>query len=103
MTYDVPTLGPCCICETYSGVTVILMLNKRAPIPGHGWGCAICGLPSDGAVAVFCDSCFEFIEAGASPVFACRGYPGSDGRIPFAELSKEHFDHKKVDHNGARE
>ena len=31
MTDGPTTLGPCCICETYSGVTVILMLNKRAP------------------------------------------------------------------------
>jgi hypothetical protein len=101
MTDDIPTLGSCCICETYTDVTVILMLPLRSPIPGHGWGCAVCGLPSDGATAVFCEACYEFIEAGANPLFVCRGYPGSDGRIPFAELSDERFDHKNIDHNGA--
>jgi hypothetical protein len=88
-----PSLGSCCICETFEGVMVILLINRRAPVPGHGWGCAICGLPSDGACAVFCEPCYEFIEAGASPIFACRGWPGSDGRIKFTELSDEHFDH----------
>jgi hypothetical protein len=81
------SLGPCCFCETYTGVTVIVMLNRRAPIAGHGWGCAVCDLPSDGAVAVFCESCY--------------GYPGSDGRIPYSELSPEHFDHRDVEHEGA--
>jgi hypothetical protein len=96
VTDDMPGLGPCCICETYVGVTVILMLPRRGPIPGHGWGCAVCGLPSDGATAVLCESCFEFVEAGAKPIFVCRGYPGSDGRMRYSELPDEHFDHNNA-------
>lgn len=92
------SLGSCCICETFEGVRVIVMLDRRAPIPGHGWGCAVCDLPSDGAVAVFCEPCMEFIEAGAKPVFVCRGYPRTDGRVRYSELSDEHFNHNEVVH-----
>lgn len=99
MSEALPSLGSCCICETFVGVTVILMLPRRSPIAGHGWGCAVCPLPSDGATAVFCESCYEFIEAGANPVYVCRGWPGSDGRALFTELSPEHFDHRDVNHD----
>jgi hypothetical protein len=98
MSDGAPSLGPCCICETYVGVTVILMLPRRGPIPGHGWGCAVCGLPSDGATAVLCEGCYEFVEAGATPIFVCRGYPGSEGRMLYSALSDEHFDHRAALH-----
>lgn len=78
-------LGPCCICETTIGVRNILMLRHKAPIAGHGWGCVVCNLPHDGAVAVVCDAC-----VGQPLKFACRGYPSADGRIPIAELTGTH-------------
>jgi hypothetical protein len=73
------------------------MLHYKASIKGHGWGCVICGLPSDGAVAALCDSCLiQFQRKGAELKFACRGYPASEGRIPIAQLVGVH------DHNMER-
>jgi hypothetical protein len=90
---DIPELGSCCICEREDGVRNILMLNKRGPIPGHGWGCFVCGLPADGASAVLCDSCFEAVQGGTAQIkWACRGYPAEDGRILIDALT-EPFDH----------
>ena len=83
-------LGPCCSCEcTGPQVRNIIMVHKRAVVPGHGWGCVICNLPFDGASYVQCDDCFDLQR---EPVYACRGYPGKDGRIPITELT-EPFDH----------
>ena len=86
-------LGPCCICETEGGVRNIVMLNKKSPVPGHGWGCLVCGLPSDGASAVLCDPCLELYQEDENTLkFACRGYPAIDGRIPIDRL-EGHHDH----------
>ena len=89
-------LGPCCCCEKIRpDVRNIMMLHKRAPIPGRGWGCLVCGLPSDGAVYVCCDEC---LEKKRKPKFACRGYPKSDRRIPIEQLT-ESFKHDEVMHH----
>jgi hypothetical protein len=85
-------LGPCCICEGTRGVINILMLDQRSPIPGRGWACFQCGASADGAIAVVCRRCekrygqamFQHLR------FACKGYPGSDGRVPIGELAGEH-------------
>jgi hypothetical protein len=97
-------LGPCCGCgETKVGVRNIVMLGLRAPIAGHGWGCAVCDVPSDGAVAVFCDPCLDAFQRdprldGQGPLkFACRGYPTTEGRIPIARLTQS-FKHKLSRH-----
>lgn len=92
-------LGACCICETTEGVTAILMLDRFAPVPGHGWGCAVCGLPAEGAVAVLCDKCADSrLNGGVELRFVCRGYPAIDGRIPYGELSPEVFEHDRAKH-----
>jgi hypothetical protein len=91
--------GTCCICERAEGVTNILMLDQRAPIPGHGWGCVVCGLPSDGAVAVLCDACLDLYAKQHDALrFVCRGYPGHEGRVPISELSPEPFTHDEAKH-----
>jgi hypothetical protein len=95
---DMPDLGPCCICgATGPTVRTILMLNAKAPVRGHGWGCGVCGLPPHGASVVLCDACVAQYEGSGAPydiedalTFVCRGYPGSDGRLPIAELLGEH-------------
>jgi hypothetical protein len=94
-------LGPCCICETRVGVTNILMLQRRAPIAGHGWGCVVCNLPSDGAVVVLCDGCMELFEAGAAPLFVCKGYPRTEGRMPMTEFHGAPFHHDDTIHRAA--
>lgn len=99
---DEPSLGPCCGCErdTAGSAHNVAMLNFRTMIPGHGWGCFVCHLPSDGATAVLCDDCYERMERGEEDVirFACRGYPGTEGRAPISEFT-EPFDHdRSIEH-----
>jgi hypothetical protein len=86
---DEHDLGPCCGCER-SGPEVrvrhILMLDRRGPVPGHGWGCFVCGLPADGATAVLCDPCAENYREDATTLrFVCNGWP-QEGRVAIAEL-----------------
>jgi hypothetical protein len=86
---DTPSLGPCCNCGTTENVRNIVMLARRAPTPGSGWGCVVCGLPSDGAVAVMCDDCLE-----QEPRAVCDGYPVAGKRVPIEQLAAEAFDHR---------
>lgn len=79
---DLP-LGSCGACSG-PGARYLILLTFKAPIPGHGWGCRICGLPDDGATAVVCDRC---LEVGRPVVSACRGYPATEGRIAFDRLT----------------
>jgi|SRR5579871_4870459 len=92
-------LGPCCICETTCNVLTIATLDRRCPTPGKGWGCFQCDLPMDGAFAVLCNRCADDWQAGRAEMrFVCRGEPGKDGRIPFADLSPEPFGHDMSRH-----
>ena len=100
MTDDDPIdLGACCACRR-AGQTVrnIITLPVRAPVPGKGWGCMVCHLPSDGAVAVVCDAC---LEAGAPIIDVCHGYPKANMRTARASLH-EAFDHDMRFHEGER-
>ena len=85
-------LGPCCVCEKKGpDVRNIMMLPGKSPTPGRGWGCAQCGLASDGASAVLCDDCMEAYGIGKAALkYACKGYPATDGRVPFGEIVGEH-------------
>lgn len=97
---DTPRLGQCCICGGENGVRNIIMLDQRAAVPGHGWGCVVCNLPMDGAYAVLCDGCLAGWQADNSILkTACRGYPGSEGRIAIADLPTGGFKHdERIDH-----
>jgi hypothetical protein len=87
-------LGPCCMCETLERVNVVVALYRRCPIPGHGWGCSICQLPKDGAVAVLCDPCQDrYLRDESLLTQVCRGHPATEGRIPIEELPPGEFDH----------
>ena len=93
MNEEVSKLGPCCGCETEAGVRNILMLEKKCLVPGHGWGCLCCNLPPDGAHMVLCDNCLDRLQNNTIVIkYACRGYPGIDGRCLLDEL-KEPFKH----------
>jgi hypothetical protein len=98
---DSLSLGPCCGCERDTGpARNIVMLRFRNKMPGHGWGCFVCHLPTDGAAAVLCDDCADRMERGEDVIrFACRGYPSDEGRAPIGEFT-EPFDHDpNVDHS----
>jgi hypothetical protein len=91
---DMPTLGSCCVCGGLRNVGTIVMLPVRGALPGRGWGCVVCGLPADGASAVLCDACVGGYAAGDQPLrFICRGYPDSDGRMPFKDLAGAPHEH----------
>jgi len=86
-------LGSCCGCGTREGVRNVMMLNMRAPVPGTGWGCVVCDLPSDGAVAVLCDACLD------RPVKnVCVGFAKDDKRVSVETLSSAPFDHDPKKH-----
>jgi len=101
MNTDTPDLGPCCVCEaTGADVRNIIMIHKKAPIAGRGWGCLQCGLPSNGATVILCDLCLTSYQARGEIIlkYACRGYPAADGRIAYSQLSDEPFDHDLTKH-----
>jgi hypothetical protein len=92
---DVEDLGPCCNCGTTEHVVNIVLLDQRGPVAGKGWGCVVCSLPCDGAVAVLCDDCAGL---GFSPRFVCEGYPAERKRFSTDRLSPEPFVHKDIPH-----
>lgn len=88
----IDSLGPCCSCRG-PGARVITMIEKKAPMKGRGWGCTVCGLPSDGALAVQCQPC---ADTKKKLRFACKGYAASDGRVPIARLRGTHKHNMKL-------
>jgi hypothetical protein len=93
-------MGPCCICGADDApIAFVVMLDVKGQVPGHGWGCLVCGLPHDGANAVVCADCAAGYEKGELALrFACRGYPGEDGRVPIGEVTIPHEHDETVDH-----
>lgn len=90
-------LGSCCICERYEKVRTVILINRKCIVRGHGWGCTICHLPPDGAVAVLCDSCMQFFEAGLVKInLACAGYPQEEGRVPIEQLTEPHEHNHRI-------
>lgn len=77
-----------------------MLVEGRAPIPGTGWGCALCGLPFDGAIAVLCDDCAE--HRPDLPVMICVGYPKDDKRASCFTLSPDLFAHDYTKHTSER-
>jgi hypothetical protein len=92
-------LGPCCACEGLDDVANIIMLNVKGTVPGYGWGCFVCGLSTDGAVAVLCDAC---LESEAEIRFAVDGKIEDKKRIPRSELKEPH-EHDMSKHPEERE
>lgn len=92
--------GNCCACDrTGQAVRNLTMLGYKTPIPGTGWGCFVCQLPSDGAVAVVCDECVDSFRQGKGNLkFAILGYPTEKRRIDISQL-KEPFSHLDIPHD----
>ena len=91
--FDAVRLGSCCTCGTAEGVRNIVTLHRPAPMPGTGWGCVVCNLPNDGAVAVLCDACLD------RPIRSvCVGYADQDQRLAINELAPGAFEHNERAH-----
>ena len=92
--------GPCCVCNG-KGPTVrnFLLIEIKTPVPGTGWGCMICNLPADGAIAIVCDSC---LEAQRTPISIAYGYPIEKKRC-FIDALIEDFKHKDIPHGDENE
>ena len=71
-----------------------MCFDKRAPVPGTGWGCLVCGLPNDGAIAVVCDNC---LEAETEILEVCHGHP-HEGRRMALSVINEPFEHDPAKH-----
>lgn len=95
-THMAGDLGLCCACGQ-SPATTIVLLPRRAPVAGSGWGCSICGLGNDGALAVLCQAC---LEAGAPPTHVVDGYLSGCGRIAVADFPDTLFMHLETPHVG---
>ena len=90
-------LGSCCCCgKVNATVRNVIMLPRRAPVPGTGWGCVLCGLPQDGAVYIACDRC---VKNGNPPSWVCHGMGLTKGRSSIAELSPDVFEHNLEKHD----
>jgi len=88
-------LGTCCACEkTGESVRNLVMLPELAPVAGTGWGCAVCGLAADGAMAVMCDAC---LASHAEIRFAMSGYATDRLRIERKLLEGVH-EHNQEHH-----
>lgn len=95
-------LGICCACGNTEARN-ILTLALRAPVSGTGWGCVICGIPPDGALAIVCNRCLEYIAHSSRPDairYVICGYPASRQRMPISELTQE-FHHDQQAHEYA--
>lgn len=91
----VEVMGVCCACGEHEAQHVI-MLPFRAPLPKTGWGCLLCRLPLDGAVAVLCATC---TESGADIKTVCVGWPAENERQPI-DWTAAPFDHDMTKHPG---
>jgi len=80
------------------------MLYVKGPSPGKGWGCVVCGIPSDGALVVLSNRCGRQLERGDDDhvKFAIKGYLYDGERVAVAELT-EPFDHDLSKHPELRD
>lgn len=98
---DYFSVGPCCRCGKKGGPDVrqIIALSFEAPQENTGWGCIVCDLPNNGAVAVVCDSCLDLcLKNSAEIKFVLDGWPAEGKRLPIDQLEKKHFDHDHKKH-----
>ena len=74
-------LGSCCICESRTDVNNVLQLDYKVKSES-GWGCFVCGLPAEGAVACFCDACLHLYGPDSIEPHLRFLMNGAEGRIP---------------------
>jgi hypothetical protein len=93
-------LGSCCGCGSKENkIARVACLPYKTTEPGTGWGCKLCNLALDGAIAPMCEAC---MAKGTLPKFFCVGWPGDDVRKPVAELPNEKHEHSAFLHQVVR-
>ena len=80
-------VGACCACGVTTTLRNVMFLDQKAPVAGKGWGCVVCDLPLDGAIALLCDEC---VANGREPIEALAGDVESGLRVPVEQLRGEH-------------
>lgn len=89
MTKQLSIAGRCCACgDEKKGMRNLVYLPVLAMVHGRGWGCALCRLPWNGAIAVVRDGCFT---GGRAVRWACAGWLADPARVPVSELMGEHI------------
>jgi hypothetical protein len=82
------------MCQTEKEVRNIIQIDLKAPVKGTGWGCVVCNLPPDGAIAILCDRCTTlFLKDEKKLIFVCEGYAGDNKRILKSDLEPGFFGH----------
>lgn len=82
--------GPCCACgreDKEIKITNLIMIEQKGPTPGRGWGCVVCNLPAEGALAVVCATC---LDLGKPIRFAVAGDVKEKKRVPVESLGAAH-------------
>lgn len=87
----------CCICLKKTTDKNLVLVSRKAPIPGTGWGCHTCGLPADGAVSILCDECFSKFANKKVPVkYVYRGFLDAGELVELKTL--DNFNHDEIKH-----
>ncbi len=95
---DILLVGPCCACRRGDVVLrVVVLQDFRVPKSalGKGWGCVVCAIPGNGAIAVLCEPC---AAAQAPVVDVCAGYPTEAGRAEAEPLRAFPWSHIRAFH-----
>ncbi|MCL6578010.1 MAG: hypothetical protein K6T73_01305 [Candidatus Bathyarchaeota archaeon] len=96
-------IGSCCACgKEDKTVRNLIMLNLKGHVSGAGWGCFVCGLPPDGAIAVICDECVERNVKTDEIKWVIKGYALEKGMGLRTELT-EPFGHDMTKHQKEQE
>jgi hypothetical protein len=91
-------LGPCHCCgQTGPLVRNFMLRDFEAPVPGTGWGCAICDLPSNGAISVLCDACSR--PPVCNPIACFNGPPRNAERVAVVPMARVPFGHDQMMHD----
>ena len=98
--------GNCCVCEEKitDALANIFQMDYKVPVPSGtnpetGWGCFVCNLPMEGAVAVVCETCIRVY--GEVSVWDQIKFlmDGRDRRIPVPPVEERiHHDHDYSKH-----
>lgn len=93
---EVKVKGACCACQSEGPHRNLVTVKITAPEAGTGWGCIICGLEPNGAIAVLCDDCVE--AQAVSITHVSLGRVNTGNRISIQDYRHEDFDHDMAVH-----